>query len=206
MSFTTGYNFTPNTFARAGEINDNFKGMRGHFLPITQSGAWETTNAVYDLGSAAKKWKAGYFSGTISCSHLTTTSMVATTITATHIDTTLIKVTQETNTPSTKTLYQDSIIKGLASINNAGTSTQSLAYDFGVSSISNPVAGGVQITWDNSFGAGDNLIVVAMVKKSAGIYVSGYSITSSQIWIDVRGKDGLATNATINIILAGRQS
>ncbi|MDI6756448.1 MAG: hypothetical protein QME32_00330 [Endomicrobiia bacterium] len=64
MSGATGYNFTAGTPARANEVNKNFEWFRGHYLPVTQSGTWANTSAVYDLGSSTQRWRAIYLEDT----------------------------------------------------------------------------------------------------------------------------------------------
>lgn len=57
MAGTVGYNFSANTTIRSSEVNQNFEWFRGHYIPITQSGTWANTTGIYDLGSAANKWR-----------------------------------------------------------------------------------------------------------------------------------------------------
>lgn len=64
MSGSTGYNFTAGGPARASEVNRNFEWMRGHYLPVTQSGTWANTSAIYDLGSTTQRWRAIYLEDT----------------------------------------------------------------------------------------------------------------------------------------------
>lgn len=73
MSGVTGINFIPNSAIRPSEVNQNFEWFRGHYLPITQSGTWANTNNASDLGSAAAKWRDGYFSGSITAGGYNTT-------------------------------------------------------------------------------------------------------------------------------------
>jgi len=66
MSFGTGYNFEPDTKARATEVNQNFTWFRGHYLPITVSNTWINTSGVYDLGSSSFQWRNLFLSGSLT--------------------------------------------------------------------------------------------------------------------------------------------
>src|SRR3990172_5712374 len=65
MSGSVGYNFTANTTIKSTEVNSNFEWVRGHYLPVNQTGTWNNTTGVYDLGSATAKWRHGYLSGNL---------------------------------------------------------------------------------------------------------------------------------------------
>lgn len=65
MSGTAGFNFSSTTI-RSAEVNQNFEWVRGHYLPLTQSGTWANTTGVYDVGSSSYKFRDGYFAGSIT--------------------------------------------------------------------------------------------------------------------------------------------
>jgi len=101
MSFGTGYNFTPDTKARATEVNQNFTWFRGHYLPITVSNTWINTNAVYDIGSSSFQWRDIHFSGTMPSGTISLERIGATG-----------SVTLTDRTPQTTTAYVTSVAPG----------------------------------------------------------------------------------------------
>ena len=226
MSFTDGYNFTPNTFGRAGEVNSNFAWFRGHFLPVTQSGTLAQTSALYDIGSATKNFRDGYFSGSISCAELTVSGLItAGSISCIKLSCSTFFATQglfsgsltvgqlkvndnASATPNKVTLYADSIIKGMAKIDNAGTTTQSLVADIGVNSISLPATGVCRITWDNSFTTADdnNIHVTAFRNSSAQLVLPNVATTLAlSVDIVIQKTTTSATAANILVLALGKQ-
>jgi len=218
--FTLGYNFIQNTFGRAGEVNSNFAWFRGSFIPITQSGTWAQASALYDLGSATKKWRAGYFSGTITCDKLIAGSIGCAKLSCSTFFATQglfsgsltvgnLKVNNNaTTTPSKITLYADSIIKGMAKIDNAGTATQSLVANIGVNSISLPVTGVCRITWDNSFTTADdnNIHVTAFRNGSAQPVIPNVATTLAlSVDIVIQKTSNSSTAANILVLALGKQ-
>lgn len=61
-TITAFYNFSPNTKARATQVNTNFGVLRGHNLPIDPNTA-AATDLTWDLGSDDHRWRYGYVQG-----------------------------------------------------------------------------------------------------------------------------------------------
>jgi len=59
------YSFSPNTKARASEINTNFNNFRGALLPINTD-TLTTADSTFDLGNSSYYWKDLYISGNIN--------------------------------------------------------------------------------------------------------------------------------------------
>jgi hypothetical protein len=59
-TITAFYNFSPNTKARALQVQNNFDVFRGHLLPIHPSTATSSNN-TYDIGSSEHRWRNAYF-------------------------------------------------------------------------------------------------------------------------------------------------
>lgn len=58
-TITTFYNFSPNTKARATQVNTNFDIFRGHLIPVDPNTA-ASANNTYDLGSSEYRWRRLY--------------------------------------------------------------------------------------------------------------------------------------------------
>lgn len=58
-TITTFYNFSPNTKARATEVNANFNVFRGHLINVDPNTA-TSTDLTYDLGADTHRWRTGY--------------------------------------------------------------------------------------------------------------------------------------------------
>lgn len=61
-TITTFYDFSPNTKARASQVNTNFSVFRGHIIPLDPNTAASATN-TYDLGSSEWRWRSVYTKG-----------------------------------------------------------------------------------------------------------------------------------------------
>jgi hypothetical protein len=64
-TITAFYNFSPNTKARASQVQNNFDVFRGHLLPVHPSTSTSADN-TYDLGSTNYRWKNGYLNNVFS--------------------------------------------------------------------------------------------------------------------------------------------
>lgn len=61
-TITNFYSFSPNTRARASQVNTNFSAFRGHLIPI-EPNTLAASDGVHSVGSPDHKWEYGYFYG-----------------------------------------------------------------------------------------------------------------------------------------------
>lgn len=74
-TITSFFDFTPNTKARATQVNTNFGAFRGHIIPVEPLTA-TSSHLSHDLGSAEHSWRFGYMQGVNFASATTTTRIV----------------------------------------------------------------------------------------------------------------------------------
>ncbi len=60
QTITAFYSFSPNTRARASEVQANFDNFRGHIIPVEPL-TITSADITYDIGSDEHRWRYGYF-------------------------------------------------------------------------------------------------------------------------------------------------
>ena len=59
-TLTSFYTFTPSTLIKSAEMNSNFQGIRGHFIPIDTTTTAAAPAFTYDLGGYGHEWRGIY--------------------------------------------------------------------------------------------------------------------------------------------------
>lgn len=59
-TITSFYSFSPNTKAKASEVNTNFSVFRGHILPVDPNTSAAAATSTYDLGASAYRFRTSY--------------------------------------------------------------------------------------------------------------------------------------------------